>query len=72
MSGWLISFVITAVVTACAPLRRQTYRSPGSGGPESDAPLDTRDRDARAGRGGGGAVAVQGVAQPKRDGLPGR
>jgi hypothetical protein len=30
MSGWLISFVITAVVTACAPLRRQTYRSPES------------------------------------------
>lgn len=30
MSGWLISFVITAVVTACAPLRRQTYRTPGS------------------------------------------
>jgi hypothetical protein len=29
MSGWLISFVITAVVTACAPLRRQTYRTSG-------------------------------------------
>ena len=31
MSGWLISFVITAVVTACAPLKRQTYRSTGIG-----------------------------------------
>jgi hypothetical protein len=25
MNGWLISFVITATVTACAPLKRQTY-----------------------------------------------
>jgi hypothetical protein len=30
MNGWLISFVITAVVTACAPLRLQTYRNPES------------------------------------------
>lgn len=30
MNGWLISFVITAIVTACAPLRPQTYRSPDS------------------------------------------
>lgn len=28
MNGWLISFVITAAVTACAPLKRQTYRRP--------------------------------------------
>ncbi len=71
MSGWLISFVITAVVTACAPLKRQTYRSRGSG-PESDPPRDTRRSVARAGRVGGRAVAVRAAAQPKRDGLPDR
>jgi hypothetical protein len=44
MYGWLISFVITAIVTACAPLRRQSYggaeteplRIPAKTGPRGD------------------------------------
>ena len=42
MNGWLISFVITAVITACAPLRRQTYRSPESEPLRPSAKTDPR------------------------------
>jgi hypothetical protein len=45
MSGWTISFVITAIVAACAPLR------PPSDGNEARRRYDTqRDRAAIRGR----------------------
>jgi hypothetical protein len=45
MNGWLISFVITAVITACAPLRRQTYRTPGSQPPRASGKTGGRTDD---------------------------